>query len=193
MARDPLQGRHAAGDARRPPRARGARHRRRDNVPSGPLVPERGSFRSAAPGICPWPAAVLGPVTVDPRPGPSPGSRGRRSLIGLTLALGIGYPLVVTGLSQALFPRQANGSLVYNNGRPASSALLGQSFTDARGKPRGRARTRNSLRIVLVTVFTAPCRGGFYPGLASSMPRRPWSSPPEATEQSGRGECGHRD
>lgn len=38
------------------------------------------------------------------------------------------YPALVTGLAQGLFPRQANGSLVVQNGRVRGSALLGQTF-----------------------------------------------------------------
>ena len=53
----------------------------------------------------------------------------------LTLALGFGYPLVVTGISQLFFRHQANGSLVYTGGKLTGSALLGQSFTDAKGNP----------------------------------------------------------
>jgi K+-transporting ATPase ATPase C chain len=56
-------------------------------------------------------------------------------LIGLTLGLGFGYPLVVTGLSQLFFHQQANGSLIYRDGKLVGSALLGQSFTDAKGNP----------------------------------------------------------
>jgi K+-transporting ATPase ATPase C chain len=57
------------------------------------------------------------------------------ALLALTLALGFGYPLVVTGLSQLLFNHQANGSLIYTGGKLTGSALLGQSFTDAKGRP----------------------------------------------------------
>ena len=57
------------------------------------------------------------------------------ALVIATLALGFGYPLVVTGLSQLFFHGKANGSLVYAGGKLVGSALLGQSFTDAKGNP----------------------------------------------------------
>ena len=52
-----------------------------------------------------------------------------------TVLLGLGYPLAVTGLSQLFFRNQANGSPLYSNGKLVGSALLGQSFTDAKGNP----------------------------------------------------------
>ena len=63
------------------------------------------------------------------------GAAGIALLAVLTLALGFGYPLVVTGISQLFFRHQANGSLVYSNGKLTGSALLGQSFTNAKGNP----------------------------------------------------------
>jgi potassium-transporting ATPase KdpC subunit len=48
-----------------------------------------------------------------------------------TILLGIIYPLVVTGLAQLLFPKQANGELIEVNGKVVGSALLAQSFTSA--------------------------------------------------------------
>ena len=56
-------------------------------------------------------------------------------LLGVTLVLGFGYPLVVTGLSQLFFHQQANGSLIYRDGKLVGSALLGQEFTDSKGNP----------------------------------------------------------
>jgi K+-transporting ATPase ATPase C chain len=46
-----------------------------------------------------------------------------------TVLLGVVYPLVVTGLAQALFPDRANGQLIYRDGRLAGSRLLGQPFS----------------------------------------------------------------
>ena len=56
-------------------------------------------------------------------------------LIGVTLVLGFGYPLVVTGLSVLMFGHQADGSLVYRGGKLVGSSLLGQSFADSKGNP----------------------------------------------------------
>jgi K+-transporting ATPase ATPase C chain len=49
--------------------------------------------------------------------------------LATTVLLGIIYPLVVTGLAQVIFPRQANGELIRKDGKIVGSTLLGQPFT----------------------------------------------------------------
>jgi len=59
-------------------------------------------------------------------------------LVILTAITGIVYPLAVTGMGQVLFPRQANGSLIVQDGKPIGSRLIAQGFTDPRyfwGRP----------------------------------------------------------
>ncbi len=50
----------------------------------------------------------------------------------LFVLCGFIYPLAMTGVSQLLFNKQANGSIILNNGQAVGSELLGQNFTDAR-------------------------------------------------------------
>jgi K+-transporting ATPase ATPase C chain len=69
-----------------------------------------------------------------------------RTLLVLTVILGVAYPLAMTGLAQVAFHSNANGSLVAKDGRTVGSDLIGQAFTrpvlvngrpklDADGKP----------------------------------------------------------
>lgn len=67
------------------------------------------------------------------------------------ILLGIAYPLALTGIGQVVFPAQANGSLVRDNGKVIGSTVIGQAFTSDR-----YFRTRPS------------AAGKGYDGLASS-------------------------
>jgi potassium-transporting ATPase KdpC subunit len=54
---------------------------------------------------------------------------GLRIKLFLTVVLGVGYPLLMTGISQVIFPRQANGSLIKDGDKVIGSDLIGQSFS----------------------------------------------------------------
>jgi len=60
---------------------------------------------------------------------------GLRVLLLFTVICGIVYPLVMTGIAQVAFHKQADGSLVSSNGRTVGSSLLCQEFVDAKGNP----------------------------------------------------------
>jgi K+-transporting ATPase ATPase C chain len=54
---------------------------------------------------------------------------GLRIKIFMTILLGVIYPLAITGISQLIFPHQANGSLVTVGGKVIGSEIIGQNFT----------------------------------------------------------------
>jgi K+-transporting ATPase ATPase C chain len=61
-----------------------------------------------------------------------------RMVLLFVVVLGLGYNLLMVGIGEAIFPGQANGSLVTRHGRIVGSRLIGQQFTAARffeGRP----------------------------------------------------------
>jgi K+-transporting ATPase ATPase C chain len=61
-------------------------------------------------------------------------------MIVMTILLGIVYPLAVTGISQVLFPGNANGQQVRVGGKLVGSKIIGQQFTDVVRTPDGKVK-----------------------------------------------------
>ena len=90
-------------------------------------------------------------------------------LVSMTLLTGLVYPLLVTGLAHAVFPRQAGGSLIERDGQVRGSELIGQPFDDPRyfwGRPSATTPPYNA------AASGGSNRGPLNPDLAASSKAR---------------------
>jgi K+-transporting ATPase ATPase C chain len=89
-------------------------------------------------------------------------------LVLMTVLTGLIYPLLMTGVAQVLFPRQANGSLITVNDKIIGSELIGQNFTDPKyfhGRPSATSDAVDSTKAV---PYNAANSGGSNYGPTSS-------------------------
>jgi len=85
-----------------------------------------------------------------------------RGLLLFTVICGIAYPVVMYGIAQVAFHKQANGSLVSYHGRVVGSSLLCQQFVDAKGSPLPQYFQSRPSAAVNPAVKTDPgCNPGF--------------------------------
>jgi K+-transporting ATPase ATPase C chain len=87
----------------------------------------------------------------------------------LTILTGVAYPLLITGIAQAAFSRQANGSLIVKDGKPVGSRLIGQPFDDPKyfwSRPSGTTPAYNA------SSSTATNLGPTNPALTEAVKQR---------------------
>jgi len=85
-----------------------------------------------------------------------------RGLLLFTVICGIAYPVVMYGIAQVAFHKQANGSPVSYHGRVVGSSLLCQEFVDAKGSPLPQYFQSRPSAAVNPAVKTDPgCNPGF--------------------------------
>jgi potassium-transporting ATPase KdpC subunit len=88
----------------------------------------------------------------------------------LSALTGIAYPLVVTGIGQALFADQAAGSLILRDGKPVGSSLIGQNFSDPKyfwGRPSATSPIPNN-----ASASSGSNQGPLNPALADAVKGR---------------------
>jgi K+-transporting ATPase ATPase C chain len=91
-------------------------------------------------------------------------------LLVLSVVTGVLYPAVVTGLAQAVFPHQANGSLIVQGGKVVGSQLIGQAGSDPKyfwGRPSATAPMPNN-----AAASSGSNQGPLNPALADAVKAR---------------------
>ncbi|MCH7343654.1 potassium-transporting ATPase subunit KdpC [Pelomonas sp. CA6] len=91
-------------------------------------------------------------------------------LVLLSAVVGLAYPLLVTGVAQSLFPKQAAGSLIERDGKAVGSELIGQNFSSPRyfwGRPSATAPMGNN-----AAGSTGSNQGPSNPALADAVKAR---------------------
>ena len=114
-------------------------------------------------------------------------------LVLSTILFGLAYPLGMTGLSQLLFPWQANGSLLYDkHGQVIGSALIGQNFTSPKYF-HGRPSVTTEPDLGLDQDYSDTLRGRQFIGLQSRADVQSASRPYQGRREDAQGpeQCAH--